>query len=305
MKMLPIRVTFDTNAYSPVVRPQLSKIATTGWPLTRDRLLSKKRRIAWWYINWCIRRGRIQAAIPEAAFAAEVLPNVDRIELILAVGTAKAANPPPIPEGRRALIQEAFAMGFRALHGARIAYGDLVGAQASQWAQDDRFGIAERQNRFSDFIRHFGDYPKEALINLGENLSVAHGLAAKNPNRAHAAAMNKISLDCFLWREGLAAEKRAPLTYGSVDELQKIVRNLVSDWADFDMAAAHYAYGYDLLCTEDKGNPRSDSIFGASYAADVSGRFGVKTISLIDLAALCWQRFGFPFRTWRHPSTNL
>src|ERR1700719_2736751 len=74
--MPPIRVTFDTNAYSPVTRPQLSRIITTGWPLTADRLLSKKRRVAWWYIKWCIRHGRIRAAIPEAAFAAEVLPNV-------------------------------------------------------------------------------------------------------------------------------------------------------------------------------------------------------------------------------------
>jgi hypothetical protein len=69
--MPPIRVTFDTNAYSPVTRPQLSKIITTGWPLTAARLLSKKRRVAWWYIKWCIRHGRIRAAIPEAAFAAE------------------------------------------------------------------------------------------------------------------------------------------------------------------------------------------------------------------------------------------
>jgi hypothetical protein len=45
--MQPIRVSFDTNAYSPVTRPQVIKIITTGWPLTPDRLLSKKRRIVW------------------------------------------------------------------------------------------------------------------------------------------------------------------------------------------------------------------------------------------------------------------
>ena len=58
----PIRVTFDTGPYSSVTRPALSKIITTGWPLTPDRLLSKKRRVARWYIKWCIRRGRIRAA---------------------------------------------------------------------------------------------------------------------------------------------------------------------------------------------------------------------------------------------------
>lgn len=173
--MPPIRISFDTNAYSPVTRPQLIKIITTGWwPLTRDRLLSKKRRIAWWYIRWCICRGRIRAAIPEVAFAAEVLPNVDRIDFLLAIGTPRAATPSPIPDGRRRLIQEAFSSGFRVLHGGRIGYGEIVNVLPGQWVADD--DIKERQKRFSDFIRHFGEFPLEVLKNLGERLSVAHGL---------------------------------------------------------------------------------------------------------------------------------
>ena len=296
--MTPIRVTFDTNAYSPVTRPQLSKIITTGWPLTPDRLLSKKRRIVWWYINWCIRRGRIQAAIPEAAFAAEVLPNVDRLDLILAIGTRKAATIAVIPVGRLALIREAFKLGFRVLHGARIAYGELVQVQTDQWAPDDRFDIKVRQDRMNDFIRHFHDFPLETLRSLGEKLSVVHGLAAKNPHKAQAAALNRISLDRFLWREGLATEKQNPRLHATLEDLQNVCRELFADWADFDMVAAHYAYGYELMCTEDKGNPRSDSIFGITYAADVIGRFGVETISLMNLAALCWQRFRFPLRIW-------
>jgi hypothetical protein len=134
----------------------------------------------------------------------------------------------------------------------------------------------------------FDDYPKEALRSLGERLSAAHGLAAQNAHKAQAAAMNNVSLDRLLWREGIAAEKHTPLLHASIDALQNVVRDLLADWADFDMVAGHYAYGYDLLCTEDKGNPRSDSIFGAPYAVDVSGLFGVATISLMDLAALCW-----------------
>ena len=298
--MLPIRVTFDTNSYSSVVRPQLSKIVTTGWPLTPDRYLSKKRRIAWWYIRWCILRGRIRAAIPEGAFATEVLPNVDRINRILAVGTSKAANPLPITKGRGDLIQEAFALHFLVLHGARIAYGECVGVQANQWAKDDKFTIDERQRRFSNFIRHFNDFPKIPLIDLGENLSVSHGLAAQNPRKAHVATMNNISLDRLLWREGLAAEENSPCVFLTVGAMQKEVRALLSDWADFDIVAAHYAYGYDQLCTEDKGSPRSDSIFGAQYAVDLKSEFSIKIISIMDLAALCWRDFGFPVRTWPH-----
>jgi hypothetical protein len=53
------------------------------------------------------------------------------------------------------------------------------------------------------------------------------------------------------------------------------------------------------MCTEDKGNPRSNSMFGVPYAADLSNKFGVKTISMIGLAALCWRSFKFPVQTWR------
>jgi hypothetical protein len=224
------------------------------------------------------------------------LPNVDRIDFLLAIGTKKAANPPSIPEGRRQLIQEAFASGFRVLHGGRIGYGELVNVQAKQWAQDD--DIRVRQDRFSTFIRHFAEFPLEALKDFGEKLSAAHGLAALNPLRAQAAAMNKVSLDRFLWREGIGAEKEKPLLHPSIGVLEDVVRDRISDWADFDMVAAHYAYGYDFLCTEDTGSPRSNSIFGAAYAADVGGKFAVATISLMDLAALCWRRFRFPLRTW-------
>jgi hypothetical protein len=300
--MQPIRVSFDTNAYSPVTRPQLGKIVTTGWwPLTRDRILSKKRRLAWWYIQWCIRRGRICAGIPEAAFAAEVLPNVNRIDFLLAIGTPRAAAPQPITSGRRELIREAFALGFRVQHGGRIAYGEIVDVQRDQWAADDKIDIRDRQDRHSKFVRHFAEFSFENLKTLGESLSIAHGLAAMNPGKAQAAALNGISLDRLLWREGLDAEQKNPSRYTSVKEFEKDLRHRLADWADFDMVAAHYAYGYDFLCSEDTGSPRSDSIFGASYVTDVTGLFGVKVVSLMSLAELCWNRFWFPLRRW--PST--
>lgn len=115
------------------------------------------------------------------------------------------------------------------LHGPRIAYGNLVGVQENQWAQDDNFTIAEQHRRFGNFIRHFGDYPKEALRNLGERLSVAHGLATLNPNKAQGAATHKVSLDCILWREGIAAEKHTPLPHAPVDALQNVIRDLFAD----------------------------------------------------------------------------
>jgi hypothetical protein len=51
------------------------------------------------------------------------------------------------------------------------------------------------------FIRHCNEYPLRALQNFGEQLSKAQGLAAVNQQFAHAAALNNISLDRYLWRK--------------------------------------------------------------------------------------------------------
>lgn len=210
MQRTPLRVTFDTNAYSPIVRPQLKKIFSTKWPITKDRLDSIKRRFVCQYLNWCIRRGRIVAAIPEAVLAAELLPKEERVKLIIAVGTRRAAAPQPITPGRVALIQESFQLGFRALHYPRIAYGDLINVEPHQWAIDALFPIDVRQSRASQFIRYFGDYAYKTFQDFGEQLSIAHGLAAKNPWAQQPAALNKVSVDRYLWRHGLEAEEKNP-----------------------------------------------------------------------------------------------
>ena len=106
----PLFVTFDANTYSPVTRPQLNKIVTTGWPLTRARILSKRRRIAAWYFSWCIRRRRIRAGISEAALPAEAMQNSDRIKLLVATGTPRFRYM-PAPEGLKAIVRDALEVG--------------------------------------------------------------------------------------------------------------------------------------------------------------------------------------------------
>ena len=150
----------------------------------------------------------------------------------------------------------------------------------------------------SDFSRHFGDYALRALQDLGEQLSAVHGLAASNQRYAQAAALNKISLDRFLWREGIGAEVAGPRNHATQSTFLNVLRKLMADWADFDIVATHYSYGYDFLCTEDQGKLASNSIFGAQHAAHVQGAFAVRSITAIDLAALCWRRFRFPVWTW-------
>jgi hypothetical protein len=292
----PITVTFDTNTYSTIADPKIGRLLEKWWPLDQDRWESKRRRIACWYLQHCIRKGRIEAAIPEAAFAAESLRNTDRVDLLLSIGTKRP--PPTIPATRREIIAAALATGFRILHGPRIGYGALPTFTQADWAPDKRYPIDERQTRMSEFVRHFGEYPLSALRDFGEQLSAAHRLAAVNQHLAYAAALNNITLDRYLWVEGIGAEANNAKVYPTQKAFLSTLRKLMADWADFDIAAAHYSYGYELLCTEDQGKLVSNSIFGAQHAADVQGVFALRSINVVDLARLCWKRFWFPLRRW-------
>jgi hypothetical protein len=293
----PIAVTFDTNIYSTIADPKIGRLLERLWSFDRNRWQSKKRRIAWWYIQRCIRKGRIHAAIPEAAFAAESLRNTDRVDLLLTVGTK--TQRPAIPATRQEIIAAALATGFRVMHGPRIRYGALPTFGPADWAPDTRYPIAERQDRMSAFIRHFGEFPLRVLQGFGERLSAAHGLAASNQSYAQAAALNNITINRYLWREGIGAEAAGPLNHATQEAFLKTLRKLMADWADFDIAAAHYSYGYDLLCTEDQGKLVSNSIFGAQHSSDVQSVFNVQSITVMKLAALCWKRFKFPLWSWR------
>jgi hypothetical protein len=295
-----LRVTFDTNTYSVVARPQIGRIFSKFWPLDKDRMVSMRNRACWWYLNWCIRRGRIIAAIPEASLKAEVLPNVQRVSALLAVGTAAAATPPTIAPTRLEIIQAAFDMGFLVLRSPRIAWGALYPVPPERWAPDAVHSQVDRQARESVFVRHFNNYALELIKDCGEQLSKAHGLAAlpQNAQYALAASLNKITLDRYLWREGLAAEEAAPMVSATVSAFQKQLRNLLADWVDFEVVAVHYAYGFDILCSQDRGtNP--NSIFGAPHQAALQDMFDVRVMNIIQLTRACLSRFGIPLSTWR------
>ena len=123
-------------------------------------------------------------------------------------------------------------------------------------------------------------------------------LTVLQPLAARPAKMLGISAERYLWRDGLYAEDDKQKLFPTPQAFHKAFRNVMSDWADLDIAATHYAYGNDVLCTEDKGSPKSDSIFGPKYIGDVGSTFAVRIMSLDAFARECWSRFGLPFVTW-------
>jgi hypothetical protein len=296
----PLRVTFDTNTYSVVARPQLGRTFRNVWPVSKDRLKSIGNRLCWWYLNWCIGRGRIIAGLPEATLKAEVLPNVQRVSALLAVGTAAAATPPTIPETRRQLIEAAFDTGFTVLRSPRISWGALYPVPQERWASDAIYSQSDRLDRESKFVRHFKNFPLEALKDYGEQLSNAHNLGASPAGIAAVtgAAMNKVTVERYLWREGLDAEETRPLVEASVKVFQAKLRNLLADWVDFDVVAVHYAYGFSILCSQDRG-PSPTSIFSPANRTVLQTIFNVQIMNVLQLTRMCLRRFGLPLTRWR------
>jgi hypothetical protein len=294
-----IWVTFDTNAYSVVARPQVRRLFSKLWPLNRARLTSIRDRLCWWYVNWCVRSGRVIAAIPEGCLKAEIVPNVDRVALLFSIGTSAAKNLPAIPPIRQEIMRAAFDVGFVVLHSPRIGWGASVEIDRAQWAPDARFDIATRQERESQFVRRFNNYPLEVLRAYGERLSAAHALSSlpQNLHLAQAASLSGITLDRYLWCEGLMAEEKAPRVEASVKVFQQKVRNMLADWVDFDVAAAHYAYGFDILCSQESGRS-STSIFSSARSQTLTTDFNIYVLNIVGLTKLCLRRYWFSLTRW-------
>ena len=70
-------------------------------------------------------------------------------------------------------------------------------------------------------------------------------------------------------------------------EGHKRVSRAIAEWADGDAIAAHYGYGMDYFCTEDEGrNAHGPSVLDATNRAWLQGEFGIKFVSLDEIAAL-------------------
>jgi hypothetical protein len=116
----PLYVTFDTNAYSVVARPQIGRTLTNFWPLNGDRIQSIINRICWWYLNRCIRKGRIIAGISQASLRLEALRNANRVQLLSATG--RRPHGLVVPGIRAEIIRSALAIGMKILHSNRISF---------------------------------------------------------------------------------------------------------------------------------------------------------------------------------------
>jgi hypothetical protein len=64
-------------------------------------------------------------------------------------------------------------------------------------------------------------------------------------------------------------------------EIQRAVR----EWADGDSVAAHIAYGFDVLCSEEEPKTGRGSIFDKAHRDWLERTYGIRILSLQELAA--------------------
>lgn len=273
-------VTFDTNVYSKVVPSNMARIFRVSSLTNKDRRKSGYHSLLGWYLGICIQRRRIMPAIAEVSLKAEVIPHIQRVALLLSAG--KYAVSPEIEERRLETLDRMFRIGFKVLRTPRIAYGAVCSVPKENWALDVLHTQEQRQLRYDRFVQHFKDYALQALVSFGNDLVGIHRL--KEPSAS--------------WIHGIASEEAQPKKYRSIQEFQGKLRQLLSEWADFDIVATHYAYGYEILCTEDRGRSET-SIFSKQKADELFTSFNIQIRSLSDVAKLCWSLHKYPLTTWK------
>ena len=268
-----LRVTFDSNAWQPVVRPE-------AFP--RD-----PRQKVFRQINKALRSGLIAGYISETVATLEAIPKRGRTqylsgllplieptpgrhngghqEITLRLGGDDNRHPglKPVLSDR---LEEAFGLGLRLL-------------------PSPRFGIPRPKQIDREDIRIplAPEYQGDGIWKLMErNSDVTASIEARGVG---CAVLEKIAAD-IQKRLGLPE----PAWFDGLDQAQdaveeKQINAAYGEWADGDSVALHIAYDIDLFCTEDRGRSSSaPSILDEKHRQWLTQTYNVQFISLTELA---------------------
>jgi hypothetical protein len=161
-------------------------------------------------------------------------------------------------------IRRALQVGMRFLRAPRIGVPCPSVLTEADFAVDA--DVAARQERFSALSRQ--------LESRGFGI-----VAAKNVGHAINKRLGKPTDP---WFENLSQV---------ADPNQRAdVARAVAEWSDGDTVAAHYAYGNDLLCTEDlAGNGERMSVFDQKTRKWLSASYGVEICTVKEVAARLYK----------------
>ncbi|WP_052572953.1 hypothetical protein [Haloferula sp. BvORR071] len=261
--MSSVSVTFDTNVFSHIVRPDSCKEIALKEVCVRiaDEIVRK----------------RVMPHVSETIFNLEGIERKDRQSYFgnyrpaTSLQTRSTENPGEVcgtfcispnmqgrPESNPILaekLEKAREMGFRVLSAPRI------GLPRSPLLFDSDFGPRTNEEMGAQ---------QELFFKAGRFVESLGGgfVAAK-------AIGDKYRTTEDVWYEALkhASKNDAAAAIG--------------EWSDGDSIATHIGYGLDYFCTRDEAKSAgSKSVFSASNRAALTGQFGIKFITPAELLSL-------------------
>lgn len=259
-------VTFDSNAWQPVVRP--------------DKCPKDLRQGDFVRIHEAVRAGKVEARFVETVASLEAIKKADRatylasrrpameiaekssqgrIQATVTIGPDHSAHPglAPVLEDR---IGEALALGFRFMRLPRIGTQlPPVALVCANYVQQSTAEAEARQERSFEALREIEarGVGKSQVEEIGNTINMRHGAAGP-------------------WFTNLDK--------GTPDEFRQIAKG-VAEWADADSVAAHIGYRCDYFCTEDAGKSAGDSILDAKNRAWLESKYGLQFVTLSEFAA--------------------
>ena len=259
-----MRVTFDSNVYRPVVDPSRFPNDPLGQHFEA--------------IHRAVKRGSVIGLLCEtittlegirrddrADYFSAARPNVEfteqeqgdgSIRLGISIGPDDSMHP-GLPATFGQWLQDAVAIGMRLMRAPRIGLARSPTPESAYSPRPD----AESLERYHSMAR--------AIKSRGVGQSVIERIGARINQRG--------------------GTPNAPW-FSSLGEFRDLseraeIASAVAEWADGDTVAAHYGYGNDVLCTQDRGHSTRNSVFNAVNRRWLEREFGISFVSVEALAA--------------------
>jgi hypothetical protein len=256
---MPLKVTFDTNTLNSVV-----------WPGTAQRGTGTSGA----EIQAAIKAGHITGFICGSVPSMEGVNKEDRVEFLskqpmrprvvktndpdfnLVVIAPDQSARPPLSSKFEERLKAAVQLGIRVI---KIPLYTELKLPLSFIAEEPA-NFVEKFVRVYSAIKQRG-VGRALLENLGPELAMKAG-------GPHMFAVGTIP----------------DLSSYNTDE-QKKIKNAVNEASDGDAVAAHFAFGNDLLCSEDFGK-KGASVFDDNNRKWLNEEFGIQFVTLADLVKM-------------------
>lgn len=264
-----MRVTFDSNVFQFVVKPDLS-------PKDPDADAFRS-------LNSALRKGTLRGFISETMATLESIKKGDRQNYFSSIRPQVEFNEsetetgeiclrvtvkpdekmhPGLPPVLSARLSEAFALGFRFLRCPRIGAPRPITLKEEWFLSETDAGEVEKRH---DLYHEVG----RAIESREVGIAVAKRLAGE------IAAQHRF---CGPWYEAWAVTD---------DSLQKKrIAEAVAEWADGDAVAAHIGYGNHFFCTRDEGKSAGESILNAKNRAWLIRSYSIQFVTPAELAGI-------------------